>query len=321
MSTVTIISHPDYQLHLTGSEHPESPKRINATLDGLVNAGLLVRNECLEPSPVDEKLLLLCHTDEYVQLVKNEVATLQDLGVQNACAPLSTGDAMICSNSFYCALLAIGGVLLGVDSVFSAERPNRAFCVIRPPGHHASKQQGMGFCLFNNVGIAARYAQKNYGLKRVAIIDWDVHHGNGTQRLFEEDSSVLYASIHESPLYPFTGETQATNSERLINCPITKGSDAPERVLHALTHFILPALDTFKPQLLFISCGFDAHRLDPLGNLGLTDKEYSLMTEHLVNCAETHCDGRIVSALEGGYSLEALASASAAHIEALGAKR
>lgn len=320
-SSVAIISHPDYALHLTGSGHPERPERIAAIIEALTEANLIVSEDILTPQPASDDLLRLCHTNEYLSLLKDEVSMLKETGVRDTCVRLSTGDAVICCDSLHCARLAVGGALLGVDTVLAEGPPSRVYCVARPPGHHATPGRGMGFCLLNAIAIAARYAQQKYGLSKIAIVDWDVHHGNGTQEIFEKDPSVLYASIHESPLYPFTGRKKEAGEGQgvgyTVNCPITAGPEARERVMHAFNHIILPALHAFQPQLILVSCGFDAHYLDPLGGLQLKDADYAALTQELVKLATTHCAGRLVSFLEGGYSLEALASASIAHVQAL----
>jgi acetoin utilization deacetylase AcuC-like enzyme len=211
---------------------------------------------------------------------------------------------------------AVGGVLNAVEAVFAGKAKN-AFCAVRPPGHHARPAQGMGFCLFNNIAIAARHAQRNHGAGKVAIIDWDVHHGNGTQDIFYEDGSVLFVSTHQSPLYPFTGHAEETGSGKgkgsTLNLPFPAHTGI-ETIGAAFTDRILPALDRFKPEVIFISAGFDSRIDDPLGQFRLTDADFITLTRHLLEAAQTHCEGRLISVLEGGYNLGGLAKAVTAHV-------
>jgi acetoin utilization deacetylase AcuC-like enzyme len=232
---------------------------------------------------------------------------------------LDDGDTRICKDSYDVALLAVGGVLLAIDELM-AGRLTRAFCAVRPPGHHAESSRAMGFCLFNNVAIGARYAQRRYGVERIAIVDWDVHHGNGTQQIFYEDDSVLSISLHQYPFYPGTGATGERGTGRgdgfTINCPMGAGSVEKDYIDAFQTH-VLPALHRFQPQLLLISAGFDAHADDPLASINLTDDSFGRMTEMLLEISAKYCDGRIVSVLEGGYNLKALARSVESHLKAM----
>lgn len=291
-----ILHHPACQLHITGNGHPESPERLEAVLSGLT------AYEHQLARRAEEQDLLLCHPQAYIDLVKKEIAEKRPM--------LSTGDVMLSQGSWEAALRAVGAVLDGVDAAASGRRP---FCAIRPPGHHAETHQGMGFCLFNNVAIGARYAQKKLGAKRILIADWDLHHGNGTEEIFLNDPSVFYFSTHQHPLYPGTG---LVSTDHIVNRPISPGFDSRLKVLEAFDE--LPALmDVFKPDFVFISAGFDAHRLDPLGQLNLETKDFLTLTQQLITIATKHAQGRLVSCLEGGYHLGALSACAKIHVEGL----
>jgi acetoin utilization deacetylase AcuC-like enzyme len=297
--------------HETGPGHPEQPARFSALLDRLESTGLAREMHRIGTRLAEPDELALVHTREYIDLVTREVAQRR--------SQLSTGDADIGPHSLEAARLAAGSVLSAVDAVFSRAVRN-AFCVVRPPGHHASAARGMGFCLFNNVAIAARYAQRFHGIERVLIADWDVHHGNGTQDIFYEDGSVLFFSTHQSPWYPGTGargETGEGAGEGLtINCPLPAGSGNAE-VLGAFRSHLLPAARKFQPDVILLSAGFDSRIGDPLGEFLLTDEDFAELTGMMLDLADQCCNGRLVSVLEGGYSLEGLALAGEAHVRAL----
>ena len=302
-----LLADPACKEHYTGSRHPERPDRFDAALQALDGLELAP----LRPRLANEDELALCHSREYIRLVEREV--------MSGFHELSTGDTIISARSLDAALRAAGGVLNGVDAVAGGQVRN-AFCIVRPPGHHATPVRGMGFCLFNNVAIAARYARKKYGIDRVLIADWDVHHGNGTQDIFYEDGSVLFFSTHQSPWYPGTGARGETGSGAgagtTVNCPLPAGSAGPD-VLAAFRELLVPAATAFHPDLILISAGFDSRIGDPLGQFLLTDDDFRELTRLLLELADTHCDGRLVSVLEGGYSLDGLARASEAHVQAL----
>jgi len=232
---------------------------------------------------------------------------------------LSTGDTIISPRSLDAALRATGGALNAVDAVLSGKAKN-AFCIVRPPGHHASAVRGMGFCLFDSIAIAARYAQKKHGVDRVLIADWDVHHGNGTQDIFYSDGSVFFFSTHQHPWYPGTGAPNETGEGRgqgtTLNCPYPAGSGRKE-ILGAFQEKLLAAADSFKPGLVLVSAGFDSRVGDPLGNFMLTDSDFTDLTNVMREIADKHANGRLVSLLEGGYSLEGLAAGVRAHVAAL----
>lgn len=307
MLSAAIVAHPDYLRHITGAGHPESSERFAVIDLALRRAGLLTVDSLVLPRLATREELLLCHKATYVDLVHHEIHQI----AQGRIASLSNGDVIICPESWHTALLAVGGALSGVEAVMHG-RAVAAFCTGRPPGHHATSTQGMGFCIFNTIAIAARFAQRAYGLKRVLIVDWDVHHGNGTEEIVRDDPSIFYFSTHQSPLYPGTGLTSLNN---ILNCPIAAGQR--EEVLKAFETKLVPAMKIFRPELVLISAGFDAHELDPLGDLGLTDTDFKALTDCVVDLARTYAGGRVVSILEGGYSLQALASVVPIHVAAL----
>ena len=306
-----LVLDPIHQQHDTGPGHPESIQRHVAVTRALTDAGHVDAMLRIPPRAATHEELGLCHTRRYIETAENDVkASLDDL---------STGDTAICTRSFDVAQQAVGGVLNAVDAVFSGKAAN-AFCAVRPPGHHARPAQGMGFCLFNNIAIAARHAQKAHGAQKVAIIDWDVHHGNGTQDIFYEDGSVFFASTHQSPLYPFTGHADEKGSGKGKGCTLNLPFPARTGITDiraAFTDRLLPALDAFKPDALFISAGFDSRIDDPLGQFRLTDDDFAELTQLLLDYAAANCQNRLISVLEGGYNLTGLASAVQHHVRTL----
>jgi acetoin utilization deacetylase AcuC-like enzyme len=306
-----LIYSPRYLNHITGEGHPERPERCRAIVDALREAGVEKHLVKIEPRLADAEDILRCHTADYLRLAENEI----HWGVSE----LSTGDTNVCEASFDVSVLAAGGVLAAVDAVIESKVHN-AFCVVRPPGHHATANRGMGFCIFNNVAIGARYAQKKHGVGRALIVDWDVHHGNGTQDIFYEDGSVFYFSTHQSPWYPGTGNPDETGAGAgkgcTLNCPAPAGAGHGE-IFGAFTERLVPAMKKFKPEFVFISAGFDSRRDDPLGGFVLDDADFADLTRILLDLAREHADGRLVSVLEGGYNPAGLASAATAHVRAL----
>ena len=309
--TTALIADPLFRDHLAGRQHPERPERFDAVLNGLSRAGLLDRMLLLEARTATGDELLLCHTAEYLKTVRRDV--------ESGRRYLSTGDTDITPNSWDVATRAVGGVLNAVDAVLSGSARN-AFCAVRPPGHHANAARGMGFCLFNNAAIAARYAQRNHGVGRVLIVDWDVHHGNGTQDIFYRDASVFYFSSHQWPLYPGTGRADETGDGpgegATMNFPFPAGAGRRE-ILGAVENHLLPAAARFQPDLVLISAGFDSRAGDPLGRFTLTDEDFADLTRAVMGIADRYAGGRVISVLEGGYNLEGLGSAAAAHAGAL----
>jgi acetoin utilization deacetylase AcuC-like enzyme len=308
-----LVYSPEYKRHLAGLWHPESPRRLDAIIEALAPERLGIELARIKPRPATRQEILSCHTAAYYDLVKREV--------KSGAGGLSTGDTAVCRESFEVALLAAGGVLAAVDSVM-AGGVRGAFCAVRPPGHHARPAQGMGFCIFNNVAIAARYAQKKHRIGKVLIVDWDVHHGNGTQDIFYEDGSVFYFSTHQWPFYPGTGRKNETGrgagAGTTLNCPFPMGAGRKE-ILGAFEDQLVPAADRFKPELVMISAGFDGRVGDLLGGFRLTDKDFTDLTNIVTQIARRHARRRVVSVLEGGYALDGLAKATAAHVRALAA--
>lgn len=301
-----IYTHDVFLKHDTGEDHPERTGRMETLFD-LFETEPFNAFPRIEAEEIDYGLLTLVHDPHYIQTIEE---VIPDTGIR----ALNT-DTFVCPDSWEAAMRAAGSACQAVDGVLSGKH-KRAFCAARPPGHHAEKTQAMGFCLFNNVAIGARYAQKYKNIKRVAIIDFDVHHGNGTQNLALASKDIFFISSHQAPFYPYTGERADNVANRLLNLPMAAGEGSQEfRKLYE--DEALPALDKFKPDLIMISAGFDAHTDDPLGEINLNEDDFAWITEELVKLAEKHCLGRIVSTLEGGYDLNALKSGAAAHLRAL----
>ena len=311
MPRTGIASDPAVKKHDPGQDHPERPERYDAVMNRLEASDLLARLLRIEVRSASEDELALVHSRQYIALVERELAQGR--------RQLSTGDTDVGLHSLESAKAAAGCVLSAVDAVFSGFLEN-AFCVVRPPGHHASAARGMGFCLFNNVALGARYAQHRYAAERVLIADWDVHHGNGTQDIFYEDGSVLFFSTHQSPWYPGTGDAsergEGLGAGKTMNCPFPAGSGRAQ-ILGAFQERLLPAAKEFQPDLILVSAGFDSRMNDPLGLFLLTDEDFRDLTRLMSELAAECCNGRLVSVLEGGYSLEGLALAAEAHVRAL----
>ena len=306
MSTL-LISHPAFLDHVTPQGHPERPDRLRAI-------DRVLEDEKFQPllreqAPMaDIESVSLCHPLDFVELIRDN-APKEGMVRIDADTTMSPG-------SFEAALRAVGGSLLAVDEVMAGKVDN-AFLAARPPGHHAETARPMGFCLFNNAAIAARYAQKKHGLERVAIVDFDVHHGNGSQDIFWGDSTVMYCSTHEMPLYPGTGAVgERGDFNTIVNAPLSAG-DGGDVFREAIETAILPRLRGFKPDLVVISAGFDAHMRDPLANLNLLEADYAWVTRKLMEVADESAEGRVVSLLEGGYDLEGLSRSVAAHVTTL----
>ena len=302
--TTTLVTHPACLDHVTPSGHPEQVARVDAVLDAL---GPLNLRAVQAPYVADDDLLRI-HPAAYIQSIKDAAPT-------DGLTSLD-GDTHMSPGTLEAALRAAGGAVRAVDLVMAGEATN-AFVAMRPPGHHAERETAMGFCFFGNIALAAKHALDHHGLTRVAIVDFDVHHGNGTQDLIEGDPRIFFASTHQMPLYPGTGHAHDTGGHgNVLNVPLPEGagSTAFRRVME---REVLPAVDAWKPQFLFISAGFDAHADDPLAGLELREADFAWATRALCDLAQTHASGRVVSCLEGGYDLPALGCSARAHVEAL----
>jgi acetoin utilization deacetylase AcuC-like enzyme len=314
VSKTGYFTHPDCRKHEMGRGHPECPQRLDAIEDRLLASGigaLLERREAPE-APLGD--IELAHSRMHVASIRGlgqELADQINAGGSDYAA--IDPDTLMNTHSWDAALRAAGAALAATDAVMAGELEN-AFCAVRPPGHHACRDRAMGFCIFNNVAIAAKYALERHGLKRVAIVDFDVHHGNGTEDICSGDERVLMVSFFQHPFYPYTGTEHP--ADNMVNFPVaayTRGGPIRE----AIEKIWVPRLEEFKPEMIFISAGFDAHREDDLGQLGLVEADYTWITQRIMDIAKRHAQGRIVSSLEGGYNLDALGRAAEAHIRAL----
>jgi len=305
--TTLLVTHNACSAHDMGEGHPERPERLRAVDQALEHEmfQMLLRDNAPR-APIEA--LTKVHPAEYVAAIERASPSQGHVRLDS--------DTSMSPGTFEAALRAAGGALFAVDEVASG-RVDNAFVATRPPGHHAEKATPMGFCFFNNAAVAARHAQAAHGYERVAICDFDVHHGNGTQDIFWDDPTVLYASTHQMPLYPGTGARKETGAHnQIVNAPLRAG-DGGEAFREAFTQAILPRLDDFRPDLVIVSAGFDAHYRDPLGNLNLDEVDFAWATQRLMDIAQRRCGGRLVSLLEGGYDLEGLGRSVAAHVGAL----
>jgi acetoin utilization deacetylase AcuC-like enzyme len=294
--------------HVSLKPTPECPERYDAVLDAIKKSDYFASLKTYRARPAADEELLACHTAKYLARVRQDI--------ESGARRLSTGDTWICPPSLTAADYAAGAACVAVDAVLSGKVGN-AFCLARPPGHHATPNRGMGFCVFNNAAIAARYAQHKRRVGKVLIVDWDVHHGNGTQEIFYEDGSVFYFSTHQSHWYPGTGKAEETGHGKglgtTLNCPLARGAGRKE-FMAAYHDKLAPAVSQFKPELVILSAGFDARHGDPLGRLELVDKDFRDLTGLLLEMVKPTANGRVVSILEGGYNLVGLSRAAAAHV-------
>ena len=306
-----LVFDPLFERHDPGEGHFERPARYAALHHALADSALLHSLHPIQPRAARDEELHLVHTRSYLQVVRHDVA--------RRARQLSTGDTPLGAHTFDIALMAAGACLAAVDAIFTG-RVRNAFAAVRPPGHHATATRGMGFCVFNNVAIAARYAQTVHHAERILIADWDVHHGNGTQDIFYRDPSVFFFSTHQSPWYPGTGAHNETGVDSglgtTLNCPFHAGAGHSE-IVGAFRKKLLPAAKRFRPDFVVLSAGFDSRHDDPLGRFVLKDADFAELTSLMLEIADRSAGGRLLSVLEGGYNLSGLASATLAHLDAL----
>lgn len=301
--------HPNYLNHDTGPDHPERPDRLRASLAALQKSDVWDQLLQIEPTPASIQQIAYAHKPGYSDYIRQYC---------DAEMPL-TYDTTVVQESFDIALLSTGGVISIAEAV-ATDKVKNGFALVRPPGHHATPGQSMGFCLFNNIAVTARYLQREHGVGKLAIVDWDVHHGNGTQDIFYEDESVFFFSIHQSPLYPGTGSKNEQGSGKArgttLNVPMPPGSGDDEYIT-VFKDILIPALMDYTPEIILISAGFDAHYLDPLSNTHITTEGFASLTNLVMDIAKETTSGKIVSALEGGYSLDGVSESVVAHVERL----
>ena len=308
MSRVGFVYSDEYLRHDTGAGHPESPFRLEAITEHLERIGLFSELRFLSPVAAGIDKVTAVHDPAYVKLVEETCA--------KGAGYLDTGDTPVCADSFGIALLSAGGALTAASSVMKGEIDS-AFAALRPPGHHAERSRGMGFCIFNNAAITAQALLDDHGLERIAIVDWDVHHGNGTQNIFYESGKIFYFSTHQSPYYPGTGSEDEKGSGEgegtTLNVPLNAGAGDSEYI-EAFEKILVPALSDFKPEFVIVSAGFDAHGKDPLAMMNLSTDGYARLTRIVRRIADEHAGGRLVSLLEGGYNRETLATSVEVHL-------
>ncbi len=302
-----LFTHAACLEHDTGEEHPECADRLRAVLAALEDEAFMFLDRRDAPRATRDQLSRV-HPADYVDSILARIPSTGYAAIDS--------DTVVSPGSGEAALRAAGSVCAAIDAVMAGEVRN-AFCAVRPPGHHAEPDQAMGFCLFNNVAVGAMHARDRHGLRRIAIIDFDVHHGNGSQTFAQHDADLFYGSSHQWPLYPGTGSIRESGDfDNVVNVCLAPMSGSPE-FRHGMAERMFPALERFRPELVLISAGFDAHTRDPLAGLHLSDDDFAWVTRKLADIADRHAKGRVVSVLEGGYDLRALASASAAHVKAL----
>lgn len=305
MSTL-LYTHSSFLEHDTGGGHPERADRLRA-IERILSHDLYDGLERLSAPRIDPAAIEYAHPKAYREALDNAVPEKGIIYLDS--------DTIMSPGSMEAAYHAVGAVCDAVDRVMTGKADN-AFCAVRPPGHHAESLRPMGFCLFNNVAIAAKHARDKHGAERVAVVDFDVHHGNGTQEIFWEEKDLLYASTHQMPLYPGTGALSETGVGNIFNAPLKSG-DGGDELKEAFNERILPALNTFNPDFLLISAGFDAHADDPLAGLNMREPDFAWVTQKLLEVADNKCEGRVVSTLEGGYDLTALAKSTGVHVKVL----
>ncbi|GGN39422.1 MULTISPECIES: histone deacetylase family protein [Marinomonas] len=303
--TTAYITHTYCDRHDMGEDHPESPLRLGAIQNRLIMGQLMDFIRRIEADLATRDQLIATHDTAYVDSIFARAPAEGHVELEP--------ETIMMPHTLDAALFAAGSVVKAVDLVMTGEMDN-AFCAIRPPGHHAEYDKAMGFCLFNNIAVGARHAINRYGLARVAIIDFDVHHGNGTEDIFKADPTVLYASSYQHPFYPYSDP--GASYDNILHMPLAAGSGS-EAFQAIISEQLLPALEAFKPQLIMISAGFDAHKEDPMGQLRLSESDFTWITDRLMEVADRHCGGKVVSVLEGGYNIDALGRAAFCHIKSL----
>ncbi len=310
MNEILIYSHPDCLLKENGLNHPERPERLKTVLKSIKD--MKSSKIKFKESPLAEiDNISLVHPKRYIEKIFSSIPGNGLKGIEEE--PFA--DTILCSNSKNAILRACGSGIAAADDLISHDK-KKIFCAVRPPGHHAETIRANGFCFFNNVAVTARYLQKKYKVNKIAIIDFDVHHGNGTQEIFYKDSSIAYGSIHEFPLFPGTGSAEETGVGNIFNAPIKSGTSG-EEFIKILESKILSKIDKFKPEVILVSAGFDAHKRDPLANINLDSNDYFIVTKKILEIAKVHCNGKVISFLEGGYDLIALSENTKKHLLAL----
>ncbi|MEY3287913.1 MAG: hypothetical protein RLZZ419_155 [Pseudomonadota bacterium] len=304
--TTLYYNHPDFLFHETGAGHPECADRLRSITHALEAPEFSKLISVLAPLGTEQQIRLI-HPLFHIETIRAAIPQHGEHHLDH--------DTVVSPGSEKSALRAVGAVCDAVDQILTG-KANNAFCAVRPPGHHAEPDLAMGFCLFNNVAIAAEYARRHYHLERIAIVDFDVHHGNGTQAAFYNQPHILYASSHEMPNYPGTGYPTEIGVGNIVNVPLTAG-DAGIEFRKKYSDIILPALRNFKPELVLVSAGFDAHKEDPLSSIKLIEDDFRWLTQELMAIADRYCEGRVISVLEGGYNLNALAASVAVHVKTL----
>lgn len=311
MPRTALIRHPDFVLHQVGDGHPERPERISNLINKIDQSTLTESLIHIRAEEVARSIALLNHPQKHIDWVES----LSSLALPT----LVSADTVACAETPRITRLAAGAVIQAIDTVMQ-NRANNAFCAVRPPGHHAEYDSAMGFCFYNNIAMGARYLKQHYQLQRIAIIDWDVHHGNGTQHSFADDPSVFFASIHQYPHYPGTGSARENGRGAgegfTLNIPVPAGSGDADYIDH-FRQTIIPRIREFNPEFVLLSAGFDAHRKDPLGQVNLSTEGFAALSDLVLELAATCCAGRLVSVLEGGYDLDALAQSTIAHLQRL----
>lgn len=309
MTAIAFITHHDCTLHRVAAHHPEVPERLSAIDDRLLASGIGILLSHYDAPLVTREQLLRVHDAGYVDWVEAS-APPED---SDTMVCLDEGDTVMTGHTLTAARRAAGAAVLGVDLVMSGEASS-AFCSVRPPGHHAERARAMGFCIFNNVAVGTAHALAHHGLERVAVVDFDVHHGNGTEEIFRAEPRVLFCSTFQHPFYPFTGTEKETSN--LVDCPLPRGATGADFREAVQAHW-MPALEDFRPQLVMVSAGFDAHREEDMADLRLVEDDYAWVTRQLKDLADRHAGGRLVSCLEGGYDLSSLGRSVGVHLDAL----